>query len=116
MLEILHSNYVGEIAMDIVGLLGTILGIVFYYKSKIEKRPIFVYQHALLQTRNYPGITIHYQGEKVENLRRLRVLFFNKGRKEIRSEDKPKSGFPNVAFPEGTQILAINLLDSVVTR
>jgi hypothetical protein len=97
-------------SVDIIGLLGLILGIIFYFKSKIEKCPVFVYQDTLLQSRSYPGITIHFQNEKVESLRRLRVLFFNKGRKEIRSEDRPISGFPVIDFPDGTRILASSLL------
>lgn len=96
--------------VDSIGILSFILGIIFFYKSKREKRPIFVYEHALLQSRNYPGITIHFQNQEVLNLRRLKVLFFNKGKKEIRGKDKPKDGFPKVIFPEGTKILAVNLM------
>lgn len=96
--------------IDIIGWLGLLLGIVFYYKSKVEKRPTFVYQDTLLQSRSYSDITIYFREEKISSLRRLRVLFFNKGRKEIRSEDNPKNTFPTIDLPVGTRIVASNIL------
>lgn len=82
------------------------LSLVFYFKAKSVRLPSFVFDHVLMQTRAHPDVTISFRGQKIENLSRSRILFYNKGKMEIRAQDKPKSGFPKVVFPEGTRILS----------
>lgn len=86
-----------------------ILSLVFYFKAKSVRLPSFVYDHVLMQTRSHPEITISFRGEKIDNLSRSRILFINKGKKEIRVQDKPQSGFPKVIFPNGTRILSVSI-------
>lgn len=91
---------------------GAIIALVFYFKSKSVRLPTFVYHHELIQTRSHPEIEISYHGEKIDNLSQSKILFFNKGKKEIRAQDKPQSGFPKVVFPDGTRILSVIVLAS----
>lgn len=91
---------------------GAIIALVFYFKSKSVRLPTFVYHHELIQTKSHPEIEISYHGEKIDNLSRSKILFLNKGRKEIRAQDKPQSGFPKVVFPDGTRILSVIVLAS----
>jgi hypothetical protein len=86
-----------------------ILSLIFYFKAKSVRLPSFVYDHVLMQTKSHPEITISFRGEKIDNLSRSRILFLNKGKKEIRAQDKPQSGFPKVVFPNGTRILSVSI-------
>ena len=86
-----------------------ILSLVFYFKAKSVRLPSFVYVHVLMQTRAHPEITISFRGEKIDNLSQSRILFLNRGKKEIRAQDKPQSGFPKVVFPNGTRILSVSV-------
>lgn len=94
----------------IASLFFGLLSLVFYYKAKSVRIPSFVYDHVLMQTRSHPEITISFRGEKIDNLSRSRILFLNKGKKEIRVQDKPQSGFPKIIFPNGTRILSVSVL------
>jgi len=83
-----------------------VLTIVFYFRSKRFKRPIFVYDYSLLQTRVHQDIKIYFKDEQVENLSRSHILFLNNGNKEIRREDIPKDGYPFIEFHEGVRLLS----------
>ncbi len=96
----------------VASLIFGMLSLVFYYKAKLVRLPSFVYDHVLMQTRSHPEITISFRGEKIDNLSRARILFINKGKMEIRAQDKPKSGFPKVIFPNGTRILSASVLET----
>lgn len=101
--------------VGICGLIGTllfgILSVIFYYRQKSVKLPFFVYDYTLLQTRSHPEIKIFFQNDPVENLCRSRVLFYNRGSKEIRSTDKPTSAWPKIQLTKGSKILSYSVLE-----
>lgn len=114
-----ESNYLFSTlsVSDILGWVGTITsiifgvaGVVFYFKSKSVRFPVFIYDHNLLQVRSHPSVTILFQEERIENLARCRVLFFNKGKKEIRKQDIPITGFPKAIFENRARVLSCSVL------
>lgn len=105
--------------MELYTILGTagtfifgLLSIYLYFKSMRSKKPVFAYDHSVLQTRVHPEITILFNEEKIENLSRSHIVFFNNGNQEIRAEDIPSSRFPIIEFNDQTRILSHKLLKS----
>jgi len=98
--------------MDYLGSFGTIffgvLSIYFYFRSQITKRPLFVYQKNLLQTKNHPEISITFRNEQILNLSRAYILFCNKGKKEIRNIDLPANKYPTIIFHDKVKVLSVN--------
>ena len=90
-------------------LISLILSLIFYFKSKSVRLPTFIYSYVQLQTKTHPEISISFRGERISNLSRSRILFINKGRKEIRAQDNPQSGFPKIVLPDGARILSVSV-------
>jgi hypothetical protein len=101
-----------------IGLLGAvatlvfgIISIIFYYKSRRIKKPTFIFGSTLLQTTAHPKVTILFENEKIENLSKLNLLFWNAGKEEIRAVDIPSAGGPSVEFVNGARILSYTVKD-----
>jgi len=98
--------------MDYIGTIGTvgfgILSIYFFYRSRTIKRPLFIYQTNLLQTKNHPEINIIFRKKQILNLSRTYILFCNKGRKEIRKDDIPSQKYPSIIFNENVKVLSVS--------
>ncbi|MEW6194810.1 MAG: hypothetical protein AB1521_06630 [Bacteroidota bacterium] len=98
--------------MDYLGTFGTILfgalSIYFFFRSQTIKRPLFVYQTDLLQTKNHPEISIIFRKNQIHNLSRAYILFCNKGNKEIRNNDLPTSKYPTIIFQDNVKVLSVN--------
>ena len=92
----------GGIASFIFG----IISVYFYFKSKRFKKPVLVYQSSVLQTTAHPEVTILFQNEKIVNLSKLTILFWNAGNREIRADDVPTSGQPSIIFLDNARILS----------
>lgn len=100
-----------------IGVVGVILSVLFgalsfffYLRSKSVRAPVFVYDNVAIQTKAHPEVSISFRGTRIDSLSRLRVVFTNKGKKEIRAQDNPPTGFPKIVFPAGARILSINVL------
>lgn len=98
--------------MDYIGTIGTVvfgfLSIYYFQRSRSVKRPQFIYQTILLQTKKHPNISILFNGEQIINLSRTYILFCNKGNKEIRKEDIPLNQFPSIKFNNDIKVLSVN--------
>lgn len=93
------NNYISLIFKNIYSILGLsftiffgIVSMYFYYKSKAQKSVLILFDDIELQTKTHPDIEISYKGEKIDNLFKMQILFFNNGEKEIRREDIPHKG------------------------
>ena len=86
-----------------------ILSVIFYYKQKIYRSPVFVYKSNILQTKPHPSVSILYEGKKVEGLCQIKINFFNNGKQEIRRDDVPNEGYPRIIFPEGSKLLSVKV-------
>ncbi|CCO49241.1 membrane hypothetical protein [Vibrio nigripulchritudo SOn1] len=87
-----------------------VLSYIFYRKSKARKSPCFIHSTTVLQSQNHPDISVVYKGDKVTELSRVRILFFNDGLLPIRREDLPSIKKPSVIFPESSKLLSINII------
>lgn len=98
--------------MDYIGTFGTIffgvMSVYFYFRSRTIKKPLFVHQSDILQTRNHPEINITFKEKQIFNLSRAYILFCNKGNKEIRNTDLPTNKFPTIVFNDNVKVLSIN--------
>ncbi len=95
---------------NILTLIGIIVAALIFGFSRKFSRPSFVYDHNILQVKSHPDVVIKYKNKRIDNLSRSRILFFNSGTREIRSEDKPESRPPTISFTEGAKILSYNIL------
>ena len=93
---------VGVVATFIFGIVSVYL----YFKSKRLKKPVLVYQSSVLQTKAHPEVTILFRDEKIENLSKLSILFWNAGNDEIRADDIPTSGQPSIIFLNNARVLS----------
>ncbi|MBU1236283.1 MAG: hypothetical protein KJ634_09770 [Gammaproteobacteria bacterium] len=106
LLDIL-KRVTGSLLALVVGVMPSLF---FYIRSLKFKAPVFIYDGDLLQVRSHPAVRIFFHEDKIENLFRYRVLFFNKGKKEIRKQDIPSAGFPRVVFGDGVRVLSCSVL------
>ena len=94
MKDIINSDWFLLIGYAI-GLIGIILSIIFFKKSKIEKRPCCINRSRNLIYHSESDlkdliITAEYKGVKVESLSYTKVAFWNAGRATINGSDISK--------------------------
>jgi hypothetical protein len=77
-------------AIGILGLIGTIFGLILAIRSIRKKEPIYVIKSNNVISdfsSKYQDLTVSYKKKKVKNLTVSKVLFFNKGTEVINRED-----------------------------
>jgi len=80
----------------VIGILGVVLAVVFYYKSRKVKSPLYASKTTNIISardlaKNARGLEIFFRGEGVENLSVTRVAFWNGGSDTINYSDVPSS-------------------------
>lgn len=74
----------------IIGVLGVILTIIFYFKSKKFKRPCYAIRSLGVVediTNKSKSLEIYYAGQKIERLTITRIAFWNAGNETIDKRD-----------------------------
>lgn len=82
----------------------------FYLKSRRQKRPTFIVDTDVLQTKTHPRVNITFDGESIENLSRTRVVFYNAGQDAIRATDIPNNTFPSIGFDPSVRLFSVQVL------
>jgi hypothetical protein len=91
-------------------IVGGILSVYFYIRSRRVKRLSSTFVSGTLQKRSHPEIQITFRGHEIENLSRMLVFVWNSGTTEIRSADVPGQEWPLLVLAEGTRVLSVATL------
>jgi hypothetical protein len=105
-------NYL-EIGGRIVGVMAFILMIVFYIKSRKEKKPCWTYRNDFVIGKGNQGakdIKILFENKEVTRVTSTKIFLWNRGREVIKNQDIPNSDPLRLIFPKGIEILRTNLL------
>ena len=91
-MEDFFSSTLFQIISFSVGIIGIVLSIIFYGRSKKEKRPCCINRSKNIIYKNESEIkalkiTAEYNGKKVETLSYTKVAFWNIGKETINNED-----------------------------
>ena len=107
------------LSSPILGLIGTILGLVlayvFYLKGKRDKEPLWTIQTVSL-VKDYSGtvanLEIRYLGEKVRDLSVSKVVFWNRGAMTINSDDLVRADPLRLETKGDARILSTKLISN----
>ena len=103
-----------EILSFAIGIIGTVLAIIFQVKSKRTKEPCYAMKTETLiagYSAKFDDLIIHYKDKEIENLSVSKIAFWNKGGETIdRSDIAPKSPLLIVANDE------VEILDTKVLQ
>lgn len=98
---------------DWLGWIGLFLAIafgllsVYFYKRQQRFRQFgFVVQQEVIQTNSHPEVTIHFRGEQITNLIRVRIAFLSIGAMAVKKSDIPSSSRPRIV--SATAFLSID--------
>ncbi len=97
----------------LITTISSILAIVFYFKGKKEKIPIYAIRTNNLirgYGKEYSRLTVSYGGEEVENLSVAKVIFWNSGRETIRNTDIPNGDRVRIEAATDFRILDAKIL------
>jgi hypothetical protein len=116
-----YSNYLNfacqnpwlNVASIALGLIGIILAIVFYFKSKKSKKPIYRIRNINLMKGNISkikSVDILYQGNKIDNLSISKIVIWNVGKETINSTDIAKKDKFRIEIDREFKILEYELI------
>jgi drug/metabolite transporter superfamily protein YnfA len=88
--QALASNPMVTLGGVVLGLLGIVLAIVFYFRAKREKKPYFeVASNTLIEGihKSLDGLQLQYKGAPQDRITVTKVAFWNAGRDTINKND-----------------------------
>ncbi len=97
------TNYLNEFTRDtilslfglIFGVIGIILAIIFFFKSKKNKKPYYLVKSYNIISENIGNkikdIDIYFKGQKVEDLTISKIAIWNSGNETINRDDIPET-------------------------
>jgi len=94
-----------NIIFGTIGVLGVILSIIFYIRSRKEKKPFYdIYCNTVIDRTHssVDGIEIFYNAEQVHELSEILIAFYNKGKEVIVDNDKTEKDKIRVELLNGT--------------
>jgi hypothetical protein len=97
------------------GILGVLLGIFFYIRSKREKLPCYsIYSRNIIReyVSSIENLEIKYSGQKIKNLTISRIVFWNKGKEVINWNDNVESAPLSIRVRDGYEILGSEIIVS----
>lgn len=92
-LGFIKSNFF-NVASLLVGVIGIILAVIFYFKTRKVKLPVYILRSFNLfnsELKKTENIEIKYLGENIKNLTASKFIFWNGGRATIDKSDIPES-------------------------
>ncbi|MCA8296306.1 hypothetical protein LGN19_21140 [Burkholderia sp. AU30198] len=103
------------LAIAIVGVISLVSSIIFYFKAKRDKEPMYgVKTKVLIEKVNsaLEGLELRYKGVAQDRICVTNLVFWNKGRSTINGADIAKSDPLRIEFPQGVQVLDIQMTQS----
>ncbi len=117
---IVQSEFTDMINNPLFGILGIIIGltsitiaILFYYKGKKEKKPIYELSsyNVVSDLNKYGPLEISYSGQKIDNLTITKLKFWNEGRETIHFTDIAKADPITLSIKRNNKILETSLVE-----
>jgi hypothetical protein len=97
----------------LIAILGLVLAIVFYYRGKKGKSPLYVVRTSNILsglTKTVKLLEIRYSNRPIESLSFTRLAFWNGGAETIEKTDAPVSEPISVNLAEGCEILDATII------
>lgn len=97
-----------------LGILGVVLAILFYLKSKNKKLPLYeirsynIISNKIEDYKNY--LEVSYKNKKVDNLTISKIVIWNSGNTTILKEDIPKSNNFSILLNENSKIFDFSVI------
>jgi hypothetical protein len=112
-----HTDLIGSI----IGLIGIILAIIFYYRGKEQAMPSYATLKYLLISppkRHLPEkVKIEYDGDPISTLSTATILFWNRGRKTLDGADIATSNPVRFHFASGAaDVSVLDIRSLLMTR
>lgn len=107
-LDWLNKNDWSIFVFLILAILGIILSIIFYIKSRKVRKPLYQTRSINVFTsevRNHGDIEIRYNGDKIDNFTVTKVGFWNGGSDTLDSSDQAKTNLLRVSIDKEYIIL-----------
>ncbi|HBB02752.1 MAG: hypothetical protein US89_C0009G0066 [Candidatus Peregrinibacteria bacterium GW2011_GWF2_38_29] len=95
-----------------IGIIGIIIGIIFYIKSKKEKLPFYYLEncHVLQEIEKIQKIQINYDRKRIENLTITKLVIWNNGKETIQKTDIAKNNPLRITANNNAKILYAKIL------
>ena len=112
-LKFFHGGPIFNLLGFLFGIIGIVLSIYYYIKSKREKKPLYDFEttYVLYSNPFLTDIEIKYKGQVVEKLQLTKLSFWNGGKEAIRKSDLTNKNPIVVNFDEKIAIYKVRLLD-----
>jgi len=112
-IDFLAQNPLVAFLNFVIAILSIVLAIVFYYRGKKSKSPLFVVKTSNIfsgLTKTIKLLEIRYSNRPIESLSFTRFAFWNGGAETIEKEDIPVSEPISVNLAEGCEILDARII------
>jgi hypothetical protein len=111
--EHLVQNPLFPVVSLLVTILSLVLAIVFFRRSRREKRPRYLLkQRTIIQNRQplLPGLSVSFAGHEQPEITVAQITFWNAGADTIRREDIAQAKPLVIGVPAGVDVLAATVL------
>ena len=114
--EYIDINVFTQILSLSIGIIGLILGILFYLKGKKNKKPIFsIRSYNLINelSGKIPQLEVLYSGNKISNLTISKIAFWNDGNATITKQDIAPADPIKILTDDKIEIFDAEILEKI---
>lgn len=112
-LKVFIDNPIVQLSGYLIGVISLLLAVVFYIRSKREKRPRFAYFSVSLigGVKSFlPDLSIQYKGKSCTRVTATRFYFWNAGREPLKRSDIPPSSPLRIESNPSVEILGVEIV------